>query len=61
MKRGFLNTRKAKQRVAEAVDAESTQAQAGGPPHKESKDNDEKGERYVIIIVIIAHCKTILL
>ncbi|KAG2367557.1 hypothetical protein BDR07DRAFT_1457812 [Suillus spraguei] len=33
MKRGFLNTRKAKQCVSEAVDAESTRA----PSHKEAK------------------------
>ncbi|KAG1788551.1 uncharacterized protein HD556DRAFT_1245010 [Suillus plorans] len=57
MKRGFLNTRKAKQRVAEAVDAESTQA--GEPPHKKSKGDDEKGERYVAITDDIAYCKTI--
>jgi hypothetical protein len=41
MKRGFLKTRKAKQRVAKAVDSESTR----GPPPKKSKDKYNKGER----------------
>ncbi|KAG2034699.1 hypothetical protein BDR03DRAFT_585036 [Suillus americanus] len=57
MKQGFLNTQKAKQRVAEAVDAESV----GGPPHKKFKDKDEKAERYIAITDVVAHCKTTLL
>lgn len=40
MKRGFLNTQKAKQRVSEAVDAESARAEE--PPH--TKDKDAKRE-----------------
>ncbi|KAG2030188.1 CHAT domain-containing protein [Suillus americanus] len=41
MKRGFLNTQKARQRIAEAhVDSESA-----GPPHKKFKDDDRNGER----------------
>jgi hypothetical protein len=46
MKRGFLNTQKAKQRVAEAIGAEST----GEPPHKQSKDKGKKEKWYVAII-----------
>ncbi|KAJ8588572.1 hypothetical protein M405DRAFT_819530 [Rhizopogon salebrosus TDB-379] len=45
MKRGFLNTQKAKQRVAEAARSEST-----GLPQKKSKDK----QRYVIIIHAIS-------
>ncbi|KAG2030186.1 hypothetical protein BDR03DRAFT_906199 [Suillus americanus] len=41
MKRGFLKTQKAKQRVAKAVDSES----AKGPPPKKSKDKGTMGER----------------
>jgi hypothetical protein len=46
MKRGFLNTQKAKQRVAEAIDVKST----GEPPHKQSKDKDTKEKWYIAII-----------
>lgn len=41
MQRGFLKTKKAKRRVAKAVDSESSR----GPPPKKSKDKDYKGER----------------
>ncbi|KAG1767102.1 hypothetical protein EDD22DRAFT_773523 [Suillus occidentalis] len=51
MKRGFLNTHKAKQRVAEAIDEESNKK----PSPKQSKNKDEKKEWYVVIIDVIAH------